>query len=189
MTSICHHQKGKVSNTDSPKYYITNNFCPLKPKLNFALDKANNHTNAKINAVIYSSFFLTNLLYILIPFICYGSSFFTTTLPVMDELIRYYRFKNSFRNFPQSFPRTLPALILNGHIIFPVTSILCFLAGCLLFVLYQMKFHFWATVRPTDVAEFCQEKEAGLEEAKHGEFNDGASFKMTAEKDEGNMEI
>jgi len=145
---------------------ITNNFCPLKPKLNFPISEVNNHTNAKINIVIYSSFFFINLLYLIFPFICYGTSFFTTTLPVLDELIRYYRFKNSAGHLPLSFPRQLPTLFLYGHIIFPITSILCFLIGSLLYVVYQVRFHLWASVKPTDVIEFFQGQDTNPKEVK-----------------------
>ena len=101
--------------------------------------------------------------------------FFTTTMPVLDELIRFFRFKNSAGFVPPSFPQELPTVFLHGHIIFPATSIICFLMGSLLYVVYQAWFHLWATVKPTDVAEFCQEDK---KDSKVGIDNDGSCFEM-----------
>eukprot|EP00090_Calanus_glacialis_P041595 TRINITY_DN7366_c0_g1_i1.p1 TRINITY_DN7366_c0_g1~~TRINITY_DN7366_c0_g1_i1.p1 ORF type:complete len:378 (-),score=77.90 TRINITY_DN7366_c0_g1_i1:71-1102(-) len=151
------HTLNKHSNKIQFLLAITNNFCPLKPKLDFAWE-VNDHHNLIINGAIYLSFFINNILFLVFPFIWYGTSFFTTTLPVLDELIRFFRFKNSFGNFPLSFPTEIPTSILKAHIIFPVSSIVCFLIGSLLFVVYQTKFHLWAKLTPTDVREYKNER-------------------------------
>eukprot|EP00092_Neocalanus_flemingeri_P095476 GFUD01121477.1.p1 GENE.GFUD01121477.1~~GFUD01121477.1.p1 ORF type:complete len:319 (-),score=41.00 GFUD01121477.1:74-940(-) len=161
---------------------ITNIFCPLKPNLNFARD-INDHHNLIINGAIFFSFFINNVLFLIFPFMWYGTSFFTTTLPVLDELIRYFRFIDGerFGNNPQptgpilskpsdllsllvdqqrtiSLPTKIPTTILKAHIIFPVCSVLFFLVGAVCFIIYQTKFHFWAQLKPTDMSEYKQEK-------------------------------
>ena len=105
---------------------MTNIFGPVKPRLDFAAE-INDWHNILINGTIFILFFLTNVLFLMFALLWYGTSFFTKTLPVLDELIRIFRFKNHSHS--------------QSNIICPASSCACFLIGTLLFIFYQQKFH------------------------------------------------
>jgi len=118
---------------------IVNVFSPFIPNITFH-DDVQQKGIVLLNCFIYIMFFVVNIILALIPIMFYGLSHFSLTLPVLDELCRFYSFIR-FNDFPSSFPKVMPNHFLNGHIIFPLISLVAFLLALPLKMIYRHKFH------------------------------------------------
>ena len=118
---------------------ILNIACPFVPNVTFQGSYARRN-RIKINVFTYAVGFLVNAMLVTFPLILYGQQFFKTTLPVLDELCRFYSFIRS-TDFPSTFPHFLPAHVLSGHILFPTTALSAYLLAILLHLLYRFAFH------------------------------------------------
>ena len=114
-------------------------FCPFVPNITF---RGNSARAGKVR--LYLTNFVMNLavniILVTFPLMWYGIHFFDVTLPILDELCRYFVFIRS-NDFPGTFPEVLPVIILNSHIAFPVLSLTNYFLGLLLFLFYRSRFH------------------------------------------------
>ena len=118
---------------------IINMFCPFEPNVTLK-GNTSRMDKIKLNLICHSVFFVVNVTFITFPLMWYGSHFFDTTIPILDELCRYFFFIRS-NEFPSTFPKFMPVHIFNSHIIFPIVSLGTFICGLFLSLLYRYNFH------------------------------------------------
>ena len=118
---------------------LVNSYCPVKQPMRFQHrdGKMNLYYNRRAFTVALLIYTFTTALLVLVPFLCYGSDLFLTSLTVLDELIRCknnkkisfgradFRFNRILfltQELPGEFPDRLPATLLHAHIIFPAVA-------------------------------------------------------------------
>ena len=90
MNQIFSFCKEKPSLTSQVLSGLVNGYCPVKQPMTFMHQdsKMNLYYGRRVFTLVLLIYSFTTALLVFIPFLCYGSDLFLTSLPVLDELIR-----------------------------------------------------------------------------------------------------
>merc|ERR1719192_37333 len=114
-------------------------FSPFVPNITFR-GNSGKATKARLYVTNFVINLAVNMMLVTFPLMWYGIHFFDVSLPILDELCRFFFFIRS-NDFPSTFPQSLPGFILQSHIVFPVFSLTTFFLGLLSYLLYRNRFH------------------------------------------------